>query len=120
MASELTPAQEREYVESKWEQVHEQIQHRVREAPRDWHGYVLVVRDRHEELIASGNKVERWHAAFIYTQERERQIAQLEEQRRVQDGFMSICTSTDRETMKRTTALLQRELEQAKRGWKEQ
>ena len=66
-----------------------------------------------------------WHDAFLFTQERERQIAELEEQIKVQklvitegDCGESDCGCVD--ALKRTLALLQRELEQAKRGWKEQ
>jgi hypothetical protein len=105
MASELTAAQEREYVESKWENIATGAK-------------ALHLSDYCAVIVIRGHEFANWHAAFLFTQERERQIAELEEQRRVQDGFMSICASTDRETMKRTTALLQRELAQAKQGMK--
>ena len=119
MASELTAAQEREYVESKWMGV--TIEYNNCGMANSY--WSVTTQDGTElahiysgALCGNGPAI---HEAFLFTQERARKIAELEEQRRVQDGFMSICASTDRETMKRTTALLQRELAQAKQGWRE-
>ena len=114
--SELTAAQEREYVESKWMDVTYDV-----DIDRSCTVSGGVFRERVEETslaCVGASKTKAIHAAYLFTLEREEQVRQLEEQMRVQNGFMNICASTNRETMKRTTALLQRELEQLKRGMK--
>jgi hypothetical protein len=68
-----------QFVRKKWESVREQEQRSHKEAPKDWHGFVLALIDEygHEELLASGNHKDRWDAAAEFTRQR------LEEIRRV-------------------------------------
>ena len=105
MASELTAAQEREYVESKWENIATGAK-------------ALHLSDYCAVIVIRGHEFANWHAAFLFTQERERQIAQFEEQNQECVDLIEY-GRCNRAPMKRTLALLQRELAQAKQGWRE-
>ena len=118
--SELTAAQEREYVESKWMGV--TIEYNNCGMANSY--WSVTTQDGTElahiysgALCGNGPAI---HAAFLFTQERERQIAELEEQIKVQklvitegDCGESDCGCVD--ALKRTLALLQRELEHVAR-----
>ena len=112
--TELTPAQEREYVESKWFLPDV----RLDGAGPTWAFFlqgVLVAQYSNGTFCKSPE--EAWHAGFVFTQERERQIAQFEEQNQECVDLIEY-GRCNRAPMKRTLALLQRELAQAKQGMK--
>ena len=120
MASELTQqeaialAQEREYVESKWKNV---VAKEKWYSPEGKH-YVEKVIVIFASEFAIGTS---WHAAFVFTQEREEQIAQLERNINwiANVGFYLPTEDAAMAIRRSILALLQRELAQAKQGWKE-
>jgi hypothetical protein len=72
--------EDEKFVREHWESVREHDQRSLREAPKDWHGFVLVTKGHGEEMIASGNQAERWAAAAKFTLQRLEEIRQVEEE----------------------------------------
>ena len=68
------------FVRDNWKSAHEEAQACVKEAPTQWHGYVIVDDGSTEQMIASGNHDERWAAAAEFACERLEQIRQVEEE----------------------------------------
>lgn len=89
--SELTPQQEREYVESRWRNIEIES---------------FVWAEQHHHPMS-------WHEAYLFTLERQRKIAELESDlvyvRVTGDGGEGV-------NGKHICSLLQHELEQLKRG----
>ena len=121
--SELTTAQEREYVESKWVGVTIEYNNCGME-----NSYWSVTTQDGTELahIYSGalcGNGPAIHAAFLFTQEREERVRQIKGDMRWLKSHCWITDSggpfeEDNPELSRTLALLQREIEQAKQGWK--
>ena len=72
--------QDEQFVREKWEEVREQVQACVHEAPVNQHGFVFVRCGEDEEMIGSGTYRERWAAAAEFTRNRLEQIRQVEEE----------------------------------------
>lgn len=66
-----------EYVRSVWQKVYVHEQRSVKEAPSQWHGYVIVDTESSEMMISSGNLSERWCAAAEFTHQRMEEIRKL-------------------------------------------
>jgi hypothetical protein len=110
---ELTPAQEREYVESKWE--YDFLCLRSGSGNLPWHSWIGVVNkpDNWDGYFAT--EAEAIHAAFLFTQELEEQIRQLENQIAWLDSLVEWAKDISWAGCK---ARAERELEKLKRGMK--
>lgn len=74
-----------EKVRAVWANVRIHEQGCVKEAPNQWHGFVMVdigngIGHGREVMIASGTRAKRWAAAAAFTDERLEEIRQLREE----------------------------------------
>jgi len=131
--SELTTAQDREYIRSKWEWFLTRLSEPYEGLPED--KWLAIIPGERFTYDTEGEAV---HAAFFFTQEHERQIRQLEEQiydlnAVIQDLHLRRAAFGDKRQQEdtpqmfarriivqgRTLALLQRELKLLKKGMRE-
>jgi hypothetical protein len=75
----MTEQEEREYVEARWEKVrHADTALSVLAGPH----YVIITDDQRHQICAvyRHTESEAWHATYLFTVERERQIAEVKEE----------------------------------------
>ena len=104
--SELTEQQELEYVEAAWERIATGAK-------------ALHLSDYCSPIVIYGQEFGNWHAAYLFTLERQRQIAEIEEELqlfRSEPCWVVQTMPLTRKVLGRTMARLQHELEQLKRG----
>jgi hypothetical protein len=105
--SELTTAQDREYVQSKWKHVRSWIRD-LDSYGTDQFNVALFFNEKDARWCDNpfkrwqmdvGKEDKVWHDAFLFTQERAEQIRQLEEQIKSQEDRMKL---TDEQYAKET------------------
>jgi len=111
-----------EFVQAHWNRVWRQDQKCMREAPNQWHGYILLDTGISEEMIASGTRKESWAAAATYTRDRLEEIrkAQLSALCLNHWGAISKGFPGQEEAWQYLTGLLNDELSRLQRGMLEE
>ena len=86
MQQAMTPQQEREYAEKCWDEPRHELRYRSAgqmDGGADPDEHRIYSRQNTTLAAIWGTEAEAWHAAYLFTKERERQVADVEEEIRL-------------------------------------